>query len=84
MCVFVVCMCGCVCACRPQLPLSSSHLDVYAGPGMKGPAIAMTSNSCPANLTIKRELSGAKVKVLHFVVTTTEMLPSPIKDLSCN
>ncbi|XP_045932195.1 transcription factor EB isoform X2 [Micropterus dolomieu] len=42
------------------LPLSSSHLDVYTGPGMKGPAIAMTSNSCPANLTIKRELSEAR------------------------
>uniref|UniRef100_A0A3Q3B5C0 Transcription factor EB n=1 Tax=Kryptolebias marmoratus TaxID=37003 RepID=A0A3Q3B5C0_KRYMA len=40
------------------LPLSSSHLDVYTGPGMKGPAIATTSNSCPANLTIKRELSA--------------------------
>lgn len=53
--------CMCVCRVFPlQLPLSSSHLDVYAGPGMKGPAIAMTSNSCPANLTIKRELSGAK------------------------
>ncbi|XP_034022823.1 transcription factor EB isoform X2 [Thalassophryne amazonica] len=42
------------------LPLSSSHLDVYTGPGMKGPAGAMTSNSCPANLTIKRELSEAR------------------------
>ncbi|XP_035487146.1 transcription factor EB isoform X1 [Scophthalmus maximus] len=42
------------------LPLSSSHLDVYTGPGMKGPAIGMTSNSCPANLTIKRELSEAR------------------------
>ncbi|XP_057701543.1 transcription factor EB isoform X2 [Corythoichthys intestinalis] len=42
------------------LPLSSSHLDVYTGPGMKGPAIAMTSNSCPANLTIKREISEAR------------------------
>ncbi|XP_041836896.1 transcription factor EB isoform X2 [Melanotaenia boesemani] len=42
------------------LPLSSSHLDVYTGPGMKGPAITMTSNSCPANLTIKRELSEAR------------------------
>ncbi|XP_024861634.1 transcription factor EB isoform X2 [Kryptolebias marmoratus] len=42
------------------LPLSSSHLDVYTGPGMKGPAIATTSNSCPANLTIKRELSEAR------------------------
>ncbi|TMS19819.1 Transcription factor EB, partial [Larimichthys crocea] len=42
------------------LPLSSSHLDVYTGPGMKGPPVAMTSNSCPANLTIKRELSEAR------------------------
>lgn len=51
-----------------QLPLSSSHLDVYTGPGMKGPAIGMTSNSCPANLSIKRELSGAKVQTLHLRV----------------
>ncbi|KAM8867490.1 transcription factor EB [Synchiropus picturatus] len=42
------------------LPLSSSHLDVYTGPGMKGPTIGMTSNSCPANLTIKRELSEVR------------------------
>ncbi|XP_072317985.1 transcription factor EB [Eucyclogobius newberryi] len=42
------------------LPLSSSHLDVYTGPGMKGPGIAMTSNSCPANLTVKRELTEAR------------------------
>ncbi|KAK7916075.1 hypothetical protein WMY93_011836 [Mugilogobius chulae] len=42
------------------LPLSSSNLDVYTAPGMKGPGIAMTSNSCPANLTIKRELSEAR------------------------
>uniref|UniRef100_A0A3Q3AQZ0 Transcription factor EB n=1 Tax=Kryptolebias marmoratus TaxID=37003 RepID=A0A3Q3AQZ0_KRYMA len=46
------------------LPLSSSHLDVYTGPGMKGPAIATTSNSCPANLTIKRELSDAEARAL--------------------
>ncbi|XP_029908045.1 transcription factor EB isoform X2 [Myripristis murdjan] len=42
------------------LPLSSSHLDVYTGPGMTGSAIGMTSNSCPANLAIKRELSEAR------------------------
>ncbi|KAM8915842.1 transcription factor EB isoform 1-T7 [Spinachia spinachia] len=42
------------------LPLSTSHLDVYTGPGIKGPAIAMTSNSCPANLTVKREMSEAR------------------------
>nr|XP_043880389.1 transcription factor EB isoform X1 [Solea senegalensis] len=46
------------------LPLSSSHLDVYTGPGMKGPAIATTSNSCPANLTIKRELSDTEARAL--------------------
>uniref|UniRef100_A0A3Q2Z645 Transcription factor EB n=1 Tax=Hippocampus comes TaxID=109280 RepID=A0A3Q2Z645_HIPCM len=46
------------------LPLSSSHLDVYTGPGMKGPAIAMTSNSCPANLTIKREISDTEARAL--------------------
>ncbi|KAF7663825.1 hypothetical protein LDENG_00200650 [Lucifuga dentata] len=46
------------------LPLSSSHLDVYSAPGMKGPAIAMTSNSCPANLTIKRELSDTEARAL--------------------
>ncbi|XP_026203843.1 transcription factor EB isoform X3 [Anabas testudineus] len=46
------------------LPLSSSHLDVYTGPGMKGPGIAMTSNSCPANLTIKRELSDTEARAM--------------------
>ncbi|KAM4583118.1 transcription factor EB isoform 1-T1 [Fundulus diaphanus] len=46
------------------LPLSSSHLDVYTGPGMKAPTIAMTSNSCPANLTIKRELSDTEARAL--------------------
>ncbi|XP_030632974.1 transcription factor EB [Chanos chanos] len=46
------------------LPLSSSHMDVYTGPGMSGPTIAMTSNSCPANLAIKRELSDAEARAL--------------------
>ncbi|XP_058646698.1 transcription factor EB isoform X3 [Onychostoma macrolepis] len=46
------------------LPLSSSHLDVYMGPGMSGSAIAMTSNSCPANLAIKRELSDAEARAV--------------------
>ncbi|KAK9529237.1 hypothetical protein VZT92_013346 [Zoarces viviparus] len=46
------------------LPLSSSHLDVYTGPGMKGPAIAMTSNSCPATLTVKRELSATEARAM--------------------
>ncbi|KTG39879.1 hypothetical protein cypCar_00018906 [Cyprinus carpio] len=47
-----------------ELPLSSSHLDVYMGPGMSGSAIAMTSNSCPANLAIKRELSDAEARAV--------------------
>ncbi|XP_061075491.1 transcription factor EB [Conger conger] len=42
------------------LPLSSSHLDVYSTPGMSGSAIGMTSNSCPANLAIKKELTEAR------------------------
>uniref|UniRef100_A0A3B5MK03 Transcription factor EB n=1 Tax=Xiphophorus couchianus TaxID=32473 RepID=A0A3B5MK03_9TELE len=46
------------------LPLSSSHLDVYTGPGMKAPTIGMTSNSCPANLTIKRELTDTEARAL--------------------
>uniref|UniRef100_W5KIZ0 Transcription factor EB n=1 Tax=Astyanax mexicanus TaxID=7994 RepID=W5KIZ0_ASTMX len=46
------------------LPLSSSHLDVYTGPGMAGPTIAMTSNSCPANLAIKREISDAEARAM--------------------
>ncbi|KAL0978463.1 hypothetical protein UPYG_G00170730 [Umbra pygmaea] len=46
------------------LPLSSSHLDVYTGPGMTGQSIAMTSNSCPANLAIKRELTDAEARAM--------------------
>ncbi|XP_023688154.1 transcription factor EB [Paramormyrops kingsleyae] len=46
------------------LPLSSSHLDVYTGPGMTGPAITMTSNSCPANLAIKREMFDDEARAM--------------------
>ncbi|KAA0707749.1 Transcription factor EB [Triplophysa tibetana] len=46
------------------LPLSSSHLDVYTGPGMTRPGIAMGSNSCPANLAIKREYSDTDPRVM--------------------
>ncbi|KAJ8367512.1 hypothetical protein AAFF_G00317150 [Aldrovandia affinis] len=46
------------------LPLSSSHLDVYTGPGMSGPTIAMTSNSCPANLAVKKEMSDAEARAM--------------------
>lgn len=66
----------------PQLPLSSSHLDVYTGPGMKGPGIAMTSNSCPANLTIKREISGAE---LLYIMKSWDARssPCPVNDGKC-
>lgn len=46
------------------LPLSSSHLDVYTGPGMTRPAVAMSSNSCPANLAIKREFPDVDVRAM--------------------
>ncbi|KAJ8260410.1 hypothetical protein GJAV_G00181790 [Gymnothorax javanicus] len=46
------------------LPLSTSHLDVYTSPGMSMPTIAMTSNSCPADLAFKKELSDAEVRAL--------------------
>ncbi|XP_028652508.1 transcription factor EB isoform X2 [Erpetoichthys calabaricus] len=42
------------------LPLSSSHLDVYNRQSLTGPTIGMTSNSCPANIAIKREISEAR------------------------
>ncbi|XP_078276417.1 transcription factor EB [Rhinoraja longicauda] len=38
------------------LPLSSSHLDVYTTHAIAAP----TSNSCPANIAIKREISEAR------------------------
>lgn len=46
------------------LPLSSSHLDVYTGPGMSVPTIAMTSNSCPANLHHKRDITDAEARAV--------------------
>uniref|UniRef100_A0A674AGD3 Transcription factor EB n=1 Tax=Salmo trutta TaxID=8032 RepID=A0A674AGD3_SALTR len=66
------------------LPLSSSHLDVYTGPGMTGQSIAMTSNSCPANLAIKRELTEtramAKERQKKDNHNLSEFIPLP---LSC-
>ncbi|XP_036389395.1 transcription factor EB-like [Megalops cyprinoides] len=46
------------------LPLSSSHVDMYTAPGMSGPTIAMTSNSCPPNLAIKKEMSDVEARAL--------------------
>lgn len=43
----------------PQLPLSSSHLNVYSGdPQVTASLVGVTSSSCPADLTQKRELTG--------------------------
>ncbi|XP_039605109.1 transcription factor EB isoform X3 [Polypterus senegalus] len=47
-----------------ELPLSSSHLDVYNRQSLTGPTIGMTSNSCPANIAIKREISDAEARAL--------------------
>jgi hypothetical protein len=42
-----------------QLPLSSSHLNVYSGdPQVTASMVGVTSSSCPADLTQKRELTG--------------------------
>lgn len=43
-----------------QLPLSSSHLNVYSGdPQVTASLVGVTSSSCPADLTQKRELTGS-------------------------
>lgn len=45
-----------------QLPLSSSHLNVYSGdPQVTASLVGVTSSSCPADLTQKRELTGTAV-----------------------
>lgn len=45
-----------------QLPLSSSHLNVYSGdPQVTASLVGVTSSSCPADLTQKRELTGTSV-----------------------
>lgn len=43
----------------PQLPLSSSHLNVYSSdPHVTASLVGVTSSSCPADLTQKQELTG--------------------------
>ncbi|XP_060701246.1 transcription factor EB isoform X1 [Hemiscyllium ocellatum] len=42
------------------LPLSTGHLEVYSSHGIA----ALTSTSCPANITIKREMSDAEARAL--------------------
>uniref|UniRef100_A0A8C0I785 Transcription factor EB n=1 Tax=Bubo bubo TaxID=30461 RepID=A0A8C0I785_BUBBB len=41
------------------LPMSSSHMNVYSGdPQVTASLVGVTSSSCPADLTQKRELTG--------------------------
>ncbi|XP_032898159.1 transcription factor EB-like isoform X3 [Amblyraja radiata] len=42
------------------LPLSSSHMEVYTTHAIAAP----TSNSCPANIAIKREISDTEARAL--------------------
>lgn len=47
------------------LPLSSSHLNVYSGdPQLTASMVGVTSSSCPADLTQKRELTDAESRAL--------------------
>lgn len=47
------------------LPLSSSHLNVYSSdPQVTASLVGVTSSSCPADLTQKRELSDAESRAL--------------------
>ncbi|XP_042705005.2 transcription factor EB isoform X3 [Chrysemys picta bellii] len=42
-----------------ELPMSSSHMNVYSGdPQLAASLVAVTSSSCPADLTQKRDLTG--------------------------
>ncbi|XP_062855572.1 transcription factor E3a [Trichomycterus rosablanca] len=45
------------------LPVSGNILDVYSSAGMTTPTITV-SNSCPADLHVKRELTDTEAKVL--------------------
>ncbi|XP_064327913.1 transcription factor EB isoform X2 [Phalacrocorax carbo] len=48
-----------------ELPMSSSHMNVYSGdPQVTASLVGVTSSSCPANLTQKRELTDAESRAL--------------------
>nr|XP_014347674.1 PREDICTED: transcription factor EB isoform X1 [Latimeria chalumnae]XP_014347675.1 PREDICTED: transcription factor EB isoform X1 [Latimeria chalumnae] len=47
-----------------ELPLSTSHLDVYGDPRIAAPTVGITSSSCPADLTVKQEITDAEVRAL--------------------
>lgn len=65
----------------PQLPLSSSHLNVYSGdPQVTASLVGVTSSSCPADLTQKRELTGTSSLppcVRAPISPTSLSLPAP-------
>ncbi|XP_025908942.1 transcription factor EB isoform X1 [Nothoprocta perdicaria] len=47
------------------LPVSSSHMNVYSGdPQVTASLVGVTSSSCPAELTQKRELTDAESRAL--------------------
>ncbi|XP_042705006.2 transcription factor EB isoform X4 [Chrysemys picta bellii] len=48
-----------------ELPMSSSHMNVYSGdPQLAASLVAVTSSSCPADLTQKRDLTDAENRAL--------------------
>ncbi|XP_019402207.1 PREDICTED: transcription factor EB [Crocodylus porosus] len=47
------------------LPMSSSHMNVFSGdPQVTASLVGVTSSSCPANLTQKREMTDAESRAL--------------------
>ena len=64
-----------------QLPLSSSHLNVYSGdPQVTASLVGVTSSSCPADLTQKRELTGTaplSPRAPPIPAVSPQRLPSP-------
>ncbi|XP_063307755.1 transcription factor EB isoform X1 [Pelobates fuscus] len=46
------------------LPFSSSHLGLYSENSLSDTVVGVTSNSCPADLAIKRELNDADARAL--------------------
>lgn len=66
-----------------QLPLSSSHLNVYSGdPQVTTSLVGVTSSSCPADLTQKRELTGTSPLLPCAPAPESLPLPFPSQLLS--
>ncbi|XP_029098153.1 transcription factor EB isoform X1 [Monodon monoceros] len=69
------------------LPLSSSHLNVYSGdPQVTTSLVGVTSSSCPADLTQKRELTGTSPLLPCAPAPESCRFPSPPSSslLSCS